>query len=94
MVDGYAPVVSLRLVNAATVLAMFGKPEGWQARDHVRKALYARGFRSRLFAGAGCARRLRRGSSAKAPASANHARHGAPSGRTATPPWNDGRAGI
>lgn len=45
MANAYVPISSPpRLVDAAAVNAMFGKPAGWFSRDRTRKALYARGF--------------------------------------------------
>lgn len=45
MANAYVPVSSPpRLVDAAAVNNMFGKPHGWFSRNRVRKALYARGF--------------------------------------------------
>lgn len=45
MVNAYVPITSPpRLLDAAAINTMFGKPRGWLERDRTRKALYARGF--------------------------------------------------
>jgi hypothetical protein len=40
----YAAVANPRLVTAAYISELFGKPPGWFAKDRVRKALYLQGF--------------------------------------------------
>ena len=42
--NAYTPATRSRLVNAAQISAMFGKPADWFSRDRTRKRLNAKGF--------------------------------------------------
>ena len=40
----YAQIETPRLIDAARISSLFGKPANWFQRDRVRKSLYAHGF--------------------------------------------------